>query len=879
MFVTSTAKLSCRASPAAIPVTTAAPQRLRVRGKFFFDGDVKFQIRGITYGPFQPDESGCKYHNPEVVRRDFLDISRHGFNAVRTYTRPPRWLLDIAAERNLKVLVGVGLAGEQLVTFLDDRKLSGSVLKRCESDVAACADHPAVLGYAIGNEIPAPIVRWHGRRPVESFLERMYALAKAADPQGLVTYVNFPTTEYLQTPFVDFHSFNVYLEHRKALENYLARLQNIADEKPLVMAEIGLDTIRNGEAVQAEILDWQVRTTLAGGCAGAFVFAWTDEWHTGGSAVQDWKFGLTDEQRKPKPALAVVRSAFADGIGAPARALPRFSVVVCSYNGARNIGRTLTALRELDYPDFEVLVVDDGSTDGTSDVAAGVEGVRLIRTRNCGLSHARNVGLRAASGELIAYIDDDAWPDRQWLRYLAHTFQGGDYAGVGGPNIVPDDDPWIAQCVANAPGGPTHVLLTDNVAEHIPGCNMAFRTELLRAIGGFDEQYTIAGDDVDVCWRLQEAGHILGFSPAALVWHRRRPTVKAYLKQQYNYGRAEGMLEAKWPQRYNSLGHVGWRGRLYGPGSSRGLWLWGSRIYHGVWSGEPFQSLYTPDTHLGALPLMPEWYLSAACLALLSVMGLSWPPLGGAAVVAALMLTASGVQSLRAARRASFAAPVTARSRDVAMRALTTALHLLQPVARLAGRLSCGLTPWRCRVNSSLALPLPGARAVWSETWQSSEQRLRAVETLLLQSGARITRGDAFAEWDLEVRGGIFGASRVRMAIEEYPRGRQFVRVRSWPVVSWPAVVLAAGLAALATTAQMAGHAPLAAALLGTLALGLIVRIAIDAAVAGGCARDAIDAYSNQLRDRAPTTAPAEDVVAADRNCERTDTLLEVGEP
>ena len=71
---------------------------------------------------------------------------------------------------------------------------------------------------------------------------------------------------------------------------------------------------------------------------------------------------------------------------------------------------------------------------------------------------------------------------------------------------MPPDDPWMAQCVARAPGGPTHVLLDDRVAEHVPGCNMAFRRDALLAIGGFNPVYLRAGDDVDVCWRLQAKG-------------------------------------------------------------------------------------------------------------------------------------------------------------------------------------------------------------------------------------------------------------------------------------------------------------------------------------------------------------------------------------
>jgi hypothetical protein len=90
------------------------------------------------------------------------------------------------------------------------------------------------------------MVRWYGHRRVERFLKRLYQAAIAADPDGLVTYVNYPSTEYLQLPFVDVVCFNVYLESQQNLEAYLARLHNIAGDRPLVLAEIGLDSRRHG---------------------------------------------------------------------------------------------------------------------------------------------------------------------------------------------------------------------------------------------------------------------------------------------------------------------------------------------------------------------------------------------------------------------------------------------------------------------------------------------------------------------------------------------------------------------------------------------------------------------------------------------------------
>ncbi len=228
-----------------------------VRGKFLFIGDRKFYIKGVTYGTFRPDAQGGQFPDPSAVQHDFRLMVSNGINAVRTYTVPPRWLLEAASRHGLYVMVG--LPWEQHVAFLGQPERADAIEERVRAAVRACAGHPAVLCYVIGNEIPVSIVRWYGAWRIERFLRRLYRAVKAEAPGALVTYVNFPTTEYLQLPFLDFCCFNVYLEERAKLEAYLAQLQNLAGDRPLVMAEIGLDSHRKGEIQQAEVLDWQIR--------------------------------------------------------------------------------------------------------------------------------------------------------------------------------------------------------------------------------------------------------------------------------------------------------------------------------------------------------------------------------------------------------------------------------------------------------------------------------------------------------------------------------------------------------------------------------------------------------------------------------------------
>jgi O-antigen biosynthesis protein len=831
-------------------------------GKFLAAGGEKLYVRGVTYGTFAADEHGRLFPSERRVDDDFRTMARNGVDAVRLYTSPPRWLLDRAGEHSLRVMVG--LSWEDHVAFLESRKTSNGIVERVRAQAAESAGHPAVLCVSVGNEIPAPIVRWYGPRRIEAFLERLCGAAKDEAPEALVTYVNYPSTEYLELPFLDLACFNVYLESRQTFSDYIARLHNVVGDRPLLLTEIGLDSIRNGEQAQARHVGLHVRTAFEAGCAGAFVFSWTDDWSRGGCRVEDWGFGLTTRERKPKRSLAELRYAFAETPLSMTREWPQVSVIVCSHNGGATIARCLAGIEALDYPSFETIVVDDGSTDGTAAIAAGFD-VRLVHTENQGLSAARNTGIGAATGDVVAFLDDDCVPDRHWLRYLAVALMDDEHAGVGGPNIPPSGSGTLARAIACAPGGPMHVLVADTIAEHVPGCNMAFWKEALEAVEGFDPQFRIAGDDVDICWRLQQRGWTIGFCAAAMVWHRRRGTVRSYLRQQREYGRAEALLERKWPERYNRGGHLAWVGHVY-TSPVRPAKRHRNRIRYGTWGSNLFQSVYdrTPSTS-GLLPLMPEWYLLIAVSSIVAVYdGLHDPLLFDiptlALPVSFVMLGASvallALQALRGGAASARARPISER-RGVDLVALTSLMYLLQPFARLVGRVRLGLTPWRRRGVMRPGAVWPRTIVCWTTGARPAQAWLADIEAALRPSCMSVLRGGEFDRWDIHVRLGPLAAARLRLTLEEHGQDRQLIRARVWPRPSRGMSALVAFLLATYALALHQGDG-LSALILGLAVLVLVLRATRECAAAMTAIVEGVSSVvvdeSAPLRGRHPTS-------------------------
>jgi glycosyltransferase involved in cell wall biosynthesis len=676
---------------------------------------------------------------------------------------------------------------------------------RFASALEPVAGHPALAAVLIGNEIPPDIVRWHRPERIARFLRELYERAKERNPELLVSYANFPPTEYLDLEFLDFLAFNVYLHREADFRRYLARLQNLAGDKPLVLTEFGIDSLREGLDQQAEILAWQVRAAFEQGVAGTFVFAFTDDWFTGGFAVEDWAFGLVDRERRPKPAFAAVRELYRGALPPLPPDPPRISVVICAYNAERTMDACLASLRALRYPNFEVIVVDDGSTDRTAEIARRYPEFRLISQPNKGLSVARNVGMEAASGEIIAYTDSDCVVDPDWLTYLAYKFLQADFVGVGGPNLPPPEDSAVAAYVAAAPGGPTHVLVSDEVAEHVPGCNMAFRKQALREIGGFDPLHRAAGDDVDVCWRLQNQGYRIGFSAAAQVWHFRRNTVRAYLKQQMGYGQAEAQLYFKHPLRFNMLGQSQWIGRIYG---DLGMALFSARpvIYHGVFGRALFQTLYEPPSSLLAyLPFTLEWNLLGLVLLLGATVA------GQHFFLAALPLLLSWSWALARAWRAK----IDPRFDGIRGRLLIALLIYLGPLVRSLQRYLYRLQGHQ-GANPIAFTGEPQRPDVrwwrrafrlrfWSESGVEKESFLHALIEFLSPRKYLVTIDQGWSDADIVIHRGLWARCELKVAVENHGGAKRLVRSEARLRASQFARIAVTGLAAGGVAALVPG--------------------------------------------------------------------------
>jgi O-antigen biosynthesis protein len=644
--------------------------RLTARDKYLYDDGRKFYARGVSYGPFTPNSRGERYPEPERAAADFALMRQLGVNVIRIYVPAPAWMYELAAQNSLRLMVS--MLWDSHLMFLDSAANARAIRATVAQQAGEMRAHrDTIFAYSLGNEIRPDLLRWYGMRRVSRFLAELYDIAKNIDPIGLFTYANYPSSEYLDLSFLDLLSFNVYLHREADFRRYMTHLLGLAGDRPVMLSETGMDTIREGEAHQAQLFQWQTRAAFEVGLSGLIIFAFTDEWHTGGAEITDWAFGVVTRERKPKQSFVSVAQVFAHPLPPPLATPPEVSVVVAAYNAEATLAACLESLSQVEYPGFEVIVVDDGSTDRTAELARAAQ-VKVLSREHQGLAAARNVGADAARGEILAFIDADAAADRDWLYHLVETMRRRGAAAAGGPNFPPAARSPVTAAIAAAPGQPREVRASDDSLAQMCGCNMAIDKAALAASGGFDPLFTAAGDDVDISWRLTRIGATIAYAPAAVVVHERRGSVRAYLAQQRGYGAGEALLARKYPERRGAqiYGYDGWQVR----------WLGMPRIYRGAMGRGLFQTIYPAGVSpLIDVPLSAPWLGLAIVVLVLGAAVAQWQLLAIGAVGIGLGVASAVLHTV--------IAPFPRRYDRIGTRLALAILSLLGPASRSYARL------------------------------------------------------------------------------------------------------------------------------------------------------------------------------------------------
>ena len=205
---------------------------------------------------------------------------------------------------------------------------------------------------------------------------------------------------------------------------------------------------------------------------------------------------------------------------------------MCTYNRRDRLEQTLVALRDQTYPRFEVIVVNGPSTDDTAELLVQFAGrARLFDCPQASVSHARNIGVRHAAGDIVAFIDDDAVPPPDWLTHMAKPFRDKRIGAVGGPvfDVPLDKFDWRI-CTATRLGivnvdSPPPIGTYQGVGAdpfpYLAGCNVGVRRSALRQIGGFNTALPYVYDDAEACCRLNDAGYRFGYVERLQVSHYR----------------------------------------------------------------------------------------------------------------------------------------------------------------------------------------------------------------------------------------------------------------------------------------------------------------------------------------------------------------------
>ena len=230
---------------------------------------------------------------------------------------------------------------------------------------------------------------------------------------------------------------------------------------------------------------------------------------------------------------------------------PLITIIVPAKNEEKTIGKCLHSLKSLNYSNYEIIVVNDGSTDGTEEILKRFNGITVLTTKGIGPSMARNLAIEKSGGEYLAFTDGDCLIDKEWLNQLLAYFTDDTIMGIGGDQLQPEDETSFGRNVHdffNLIAFSTDYLKTEKEVmdiRHNPTCNMMYRKAAFEKIGNFKKDLWPC-EDLEFDCRLIRSGYRLIFNPKAIIYHYRPKNLKKFGQFHFRYGRAHAKLVLKY---------------------------------------------------------------------------------------------------------------------------------------------------------------------------------------------------------------------------------------------------------------------------------------------------------------------------------------------
>jgi len=236
---------------------------------------------------------------------------------------------------------------------------------------------------------------------------------------------------------------------------------------------------------------------------------------------------------------------------------PSVSIVIPAFNAERTLGRTLASIRDQPDPEIrEVIVVDDGSTDGTAAIAESFDGVRVIRQANAGPAVARNRGAEAALGRFLVFIDADCEAEPGWLTHMLARFADPEVIAVKGAYRTKQHE-LVARFAQIEYEDKYDRLARSRSIDFIDTYSAAFRRQVFLGHGGFSAEFPIAcAEDVDLSFRMSRAGGRMVFEPQAIVYHLHPNRLIAYVRKKFKFAYWRLLAVKRNPQKLVSDSHT-----------------------------------------------------------------------------------------------------------------------------------------------------------------------------------------------------------------------------------------------------------------------------------------------------------------------------------